>query len=231
MQADAPVITVDGPSGTGKGTLCSRISRWLNWNLLDSGALYRILAMLAQRENIPVSDAAGVAALAQDLDVQFAAVDGDEPVKVILDGEDIGLRIRHEDCGNAASSLAEHGIVREAILGWQRSFQRLPGLVADGRDMGTVVFPGAELKVFLTANPHERAKRRYKQLNVKGINVKFDDLMGTITERDERDKLRIHSPLKPAGDAVLIDTSDRGRDDVYTQVRAIIEKRLPAVHN
>lgn len=227
MQADAPVITVDGPSGTGKGTLCSRISRWLDWNLLDSGALYRILALLAQQENIPVSDAAGVAALAQDLDVQFAAVEGDEAVKVILDGKDVGPLIRHEDCGNAASGLAEHGIVRQAILGWQRSFQRLPGLVADGRDMGTVVFPDAELKVFLTANPHERAKRRYKQLNVKGISVKFSNLVGSIAERDERDKQRIHSPLKPADGAVVIDTSYRGRDDVYTQVRALIEKRFP----
>ena len=226
MQIEAPVITVDGPSGTGKGTLCSRLSRWLNWNLLDSGALYRILALLALQERIPVSDAAGVAALAHNLDVRFISAEDDEPVKVILNGKGVGSRIRQEDCGSAASSLAEHGVVRKAILGWQRSFQQPPGLVADGRDMGTVVFPDAELKVFLTANPHERAKRRYKQLNVKGINVKFDDLVGSIAERDERDKQRIHSPLKPATGAVVIDTSDSGRDDVFTQVAAIIKERF-----
>ena len=124
--AAPPIITVDGPSGTGKGTLCSRISRWLNWNLLDSGALYRILALLAQRENIAVADAAGVAALAQGLSVQFISADGDEPVQVVLNGEDVGLRIRREDCGNAASTLAAHGVVRESILGWQRDFQRPP---------------------------------------------------------------------------------------------------------
>ncbi len=227
----SPVITVDGPSGSGKGTLCNRISRWLNWNLLDSGALYRILALLAQRENIPVSDGVGVAALAHDLDVQFRSAEGDEPVIVLLNGDDVSPQIRQEDCGSAASSLAAHSVVREAILGWQRSFQRPPGLVADGRDMGTVVFPNAELKVFLLANPHERAKRRYKQLNAKGINVKFPQLVGSIAERDERDKQRIHSPLKPADGAVVIDTSDRGRDDVFAQVAAIIEKRfgLPAM--
>ena len=222
----APVITVDGPSGTGKGTLCSRLSHWLNWNLLDSGALYRILALLAQRENIPVADAAGVAGLARDLDVQFISAEGDEAVTVILNGEDVSYRIRQEDCGSAASSLAAHGEVRAAILGWQRSFQRPPGLVADGRDMGTVVFPDAEFKVFLTANPHERAKRRYKQLNAKGIDVKFSHLVGSIAERDKRDKQRILSPLKPADNAVVIDTSDSGRDDVFAQVAEIIEKRF-----
>ena len=221
-----PVITVDGPSGTGKGTLCSRISRRLNWNLLDSGALYRILALLAQRKNIAVSDAAGVAALAQGIDVQFISVDGDEPVQVIMNGEDVGARIRREDCGNAASTLAAHGLVREAILGWQRDFQRPPGLVADGRDMGTVVFPAAELKVFLTANPLERAKRRYKQLNAKGINVRFSQLEGSIAERDKRDKQRILSPLKPADDAVVIDTSGKGRDDVFAQVAEMIGDRF-----
>ena len=168
---NAPVITVDGPSGTGKGTLCSRISRWLGWRLLDSGALYRILALLAQRENIPVTEVAKVAGLvaARRPEVQFISAEGDEPVTVILDGTDVGALIRREDCGSSASSLAAHGTVREALLEWQRSFQRPPGLVADGRDMGTVVFPDAELKVFLTANPRVRAKRRYKQLKEKGF--------------------------------------------------------------
>ena len=224
--ADPPVITVDEPSGTGKGTLCSRISRWLHWNLLDSGALYRILALLAQRENIAVSDAAGVAGLARGLDVQFIAATGNDSIKVILNGMDVGAQIRREDCGNAASSLAEHAEVREAILGWQRSFQRPPGLVADGRDMGTVVFPAAELKVFLTASPQERAKRRYKQLNAKGIDVNFSQLMVDIAERDNRDKQRILSPLKPAEGAVVIDTSACEIEDVFAQVATLIKRRF-----
>jgi len=234
MMTNAPVITVDGPSGTGKGTLCSRISRWLGWNLLDSGALYRILALLAQRENIPVTEVAKVAGLvaARRPEVQFISAEGDEPVTVILDGTDVGALIRREDCGSAASSVAAHGTVREALLEWQRSFQRPPGLVADGRDMGTVVFPDAELKVFLTANPRVRAKRRYKQLKEKGIYVSFDYLVESIAERDRRDTQRILSPLKPADGAVEIDTSGSGRDDVFGQVAEIIRKRfdLSAVH-
>ena len=222
-----PVITVDGPSGTGKGTLCSRISRWLGWNLLDSGALYRILALLGQRANLPMTDAAGVAALVRERfpDVRFICADGNGPVSVILDGVDVAPRIRLEDCGNAASSLAAHGVVRQSILAWQRSFQRPPGLVADGRDMGTVVFPDAELKVFLTANPRERAKRRYNQLNAKGIDVRLADLVEAIAERDRRDTRRRLSPLKPAADAVVIDTSGSGRDEVFEQVAEIISKR------
>ena len=223
----SPVITVDGPSGTGKGTLCSRISHWLGWNLLDSGALYRILALLAQRANVPVTDAGGVAALVRERfpQVRFTCTDEDEPVAVIMDGVDVGARLRPEDCGNAASALAAHGVVRAAILAWQRSFQRPPGLVADGRDMGTVVFPDAELKVFLTANPGQRAKRRYKQLKAKGIDVRLHDLVEAIAERDRRDTQRRHSPLKPAEDAVIIDTSACERDEVFAQVAEIISKQ------
>ena len=226
--AEPPVITVDGPSGTGKGTLCNRISRWLGWNLLDSGALYRILALLAQRHDIPVTEAARVADLVRERlpDVRFISAGEDEPVTVILDGSDAGSLIRQEQCGSAASSLAAHGTVRKAILEWQRSFRRPPGLVADGRDMGTVVFPDAELKVFLTANPQARAKRRYKQLKEKGIHVKFSGLVKSIAERDRRDTQRILSPLKPAEGAVEIDTSASGRDDVFGQVAGIIRKRF-----
>ena len=228
MQADAPVITVDGPSGTGKGTLCCRISRWLGWNLLDSGALYRILALLAQREQVPVAEAARVAGLVRDRlpEVRFICAAGDDPVTVIMDGADVGALIRQEQCGSAASSLAAHGAVREAILEWQRSFRRPPGLVADGRDMGTVVFPDAKLKVFLTANPRERAKRRYKQLKEKGIYVSFEKLVESIAERDRRDTQRILSPLKPADGAIEIDTSASGRDDVFGQVAELVGKRF-----
>ena len=227
MQVKPPVITVDGPSGTGKGTLCSQVSRWLQWNLLDSGALYRILALLAQRENIDVSNAVEVAGLARaELDVQFVAVAGEPSIKVTLDGADIDAQIRKEDCGNAASQLGGYVEVREAILGWQRSFQRPPGLVADGRDMGTVVFPAAELKIFLTASPEERAKRRYKQLNVKGIDVSFQNLLTEMAERDNRDKQRNISPLRPAEDAIVIDTSASGIEDVFAQVSALIKQRF-----
>ena len=234
MQPNAPVITVDGPSGTGKGTLCGRISRWLGWNLLDSGALYRILALLAQRSGIPVAEAARVADLVRDRlpDVRFLSAGEDEPVTVILDGADIGPVIRQENCGSDASTLAAHGTIREAILDWQRRFRRAPGLVADGRDMGTVVFPDAEIKVFLTANPQARAKRRYKQLREKGIYVKFSDLVGSIAERDRRDTERVLSPLRAADGAVEIDTSASGRDDVFGQVAEIVRERfgIPTDH-
>lgn len=228
MRASSPVITVDGPSGTGKGTLCSRISRWLQWNVLDSGALYRILALLAQRERIDISNVAEVVGLAEGLDVEFIAATGDIPVKVTLNGRGIDAQIRTEDCGGAASNLARYAEVRDAILGWQRSFQRPPGLVADGRDMGTVVFPGAELKIFLTASPGERAKRRYKQLNVKGIDVNLRDLSAEIDERDSRDRQRSVSPLKPAEDAVVIDTSASGIEDVFARVSVLIKQRFEA---
>ena len=228
MPAEAPVITVDGPGGTGKGTLCSRISRWLGWNLLDSGALYRILALLAQRDNVPVAEPARVAELVRERlpEVRFRCAEGDEPVKVILDGSDVGALVRQEKCGSAASNLAAHGAVREALLPWQRSFKRPPGLVADGRDMGNVVFPGAELKVFLTADLQERAKRRYKQLKEEGVHVSFHSLVEAIAERDRRDTQRRLSPLKPADGAVEIDTSGSGSDEVFEQAAEIIRKRF-----
>ncbi len=227
MKDNAPVITIDGPSGAGKGALCNRLSRRLGWNLLDSGALYRILALLGQRAGLPVTAADGVAALLRERfpQVQFISAGAHEPVSVSLDGVNVGARIRREDCGNAASALAAHGVVRASILAWQRSFQRPPGLVTDGRDMGTVVFPEAELKIFLTANPQERAKRRYNQLSAKGIDVNLGDLAEVIAERDRRDTRRHLSPLRPAADAVIVDTSGSGKDEVFARVLQIVSNR------
>lgn len=221
-----PVITIDGPSATGKGALCSSLSRWLGWNLLDSGALYRILASLARQEGVALTDAEGVAALVGALNVSFVAQPEDEPVNVILDGADVSMAIRSEDCGSDASILARHARVRELVLGWQRSFRRAPGLVTDGRDMGTIVFPDAELKLFLTASPQERAKRRYKQLNAKGIDVKLARLVEEIARRDTRDWQRAVAPLKPASDAVIIDTSASRLEAVFDQVAALVQERL-----
>ncbi len=229
MSAAAPVITVDGPGGTGKGTLCNRLGLWLRWSVLDSGALYRILALRAQQENIAVADAAGVAGLARDLDVRFVAGAGDDGIQVLLNGADVSARIRREDCGNAASHLAAHGQVRAAMLQRQRDFRRPPGLVADGRDMGTVVFPDADLKLFLTASPEERAKRRHKQLKSKKIDVSFARVMADISARDERDEQRALSPLKPAADAVIIDTSTRNAAQVFAQAVATAAGRFPGV--
>lgn len=228
MSAAAPVITVDGPGGTGKGTLCNRLGRRLRWGVLDSGALYRILALRARQENIAVADADGVAGLARDLDVRFVAgaCAGADEIQVLLNGEDVSARIRQEDCGNAASHLAGHGEVRAAMLQRQRDFQRPPGLVADGRDMGTVVFPDAELKIFLTASPRERARRRHNQLKSKKIDVSFARVIADINARDERDEQRALSPLKPAADAVIIDTSTRAAAQVFAQAAAMAAERF-----
>ncbi len=222
----APVITIDGPGGSGKGTLCSQLGSWLQWHVLDSGALYRILVLLAQRTRLSTSNAAEIATLVAGLDVKFIASGQDNSVKVLLDGEDIADQIRTEQCASAASSLARSPPVREAILDWQRRFQQPPGLIADGRDMGTVVFPDAELKIFLTARPEERVKRRYKQLNVKGIDVSFHNLSADIAERDKRDERRAVSPLKAAADAIVIDTSASGIEDVFMQVSTLIKQHF-----
>jgi cytidylate kinase len=197
--ATAPVIAIDGPSASGKGTIASRVARELGFHYLESGALYRLLALLSLREGS--MDEKQLANLAQHMDVEFA---GGE---VLLEDEDVSDKIRSEPCGVRASEVARLPAVRAALLERQRAFRRPPGLVADGRDMGTVVFPGAALKIFLTATPAVRAERRYKQLKEKGIDANLRALSRDLEERDERDRKRTVSPLVPAADSQVLDSS------------------------
>lgn len=192
MPQMAPVMTIDGPSGAGKGTLCQRLAEKLGWHLLDSGAIYRVLSLAALHHDVELDSEASLVPLAANLDVQFQ-VEGDL-VKVILEGEDVSRTIRTEEVGNAASKIAAFPRVREALLRRQRAFRQAPGLIADGRDMGTVVFPEAEVKIFLDASAEERAQRRYKQLQDKGFDVNFERLLTEIRERDDRDRNRATAP-------------------------------------
>ena len=224
MSTDAPVITVDGPSGAGKGTLCMLLAEKLGWNLLDSGAIYRVLALAALHHGVDEASEDALVPLAAHLDVQFLA-EGDL-VKVILEGEDVSHTLRTEEVGNAASKIAALPRVREALLRRQRAFQAMPGLVADGRDMGTVVFPNAKVKIFLDASAHERANRRMNQLQMKGIDAKFDNLLSEIQERDDRDRNRAVAPLRPADDALMLDSTELSIEEVTKQAIAYIEQTL-----
>jgi CMP/dCMP kinase len=216
----APVIAIDGPSGSGKGTIARRIRAWLGWHLLDSGALYRLVAWSALEQGVPLDDAGLLQTIARDLPVRF--VDSAEDTHALLAGRDVSDAIRTERCGAAASEVAAWPEVRAALLSRQRAFQVPPGLVADGRDMGTVVFPAAELKIFLTASPDERARRRHNQLKEKGLSVNLAQLLGDIVERDRRDQQRAVAPLKPAADAILLDTTQRDVASVEEEVRRLV---------
>jgi cytidylate kinase len=212
-----PVIAIDGPSGSGKGTIARRIANELGWHLLDSGALYRLVALAAQKQGIVLSDADVLSSLAANLVVRFDSDEtGEELIR--LDGEDVTRQIRTERCGTGASAVAALQPVRDALLGLQRELRKAPGLVADGRDMGTHVFADAGLKVFLTATPEERAKRRHKQLNDKGIDVNLAALSRDIEERDRRDSERSVAPLRPAADARILDSSGKSIEDVVRTV-------------
>jgi cytidylate kinase len=196
-----PVIAIDGPSASGKGTVAQLVAQALGFHYLDSGALYRLLALAAGRRGVPFDDEDGLASLAGKLDIRF------EGSEVWLDGERVGEAIRTEECGNGASHIAAYPRVRAALLDLQRAFHKAPGLVADGRDMGSVVFPGAMLKIFLTASAEVRADRRYKQLMGKGMHANIKQILHDIRQRDERDSARSVAPLQKGADASLLDTS------------------------
>ena len=224
MPSQSPVITVDGPSGAGKGTLCMLLADKLGFHLLDSGAIYRVLALAAIHHGVDTESEDALVPLATHLDVQVIA-EGDL-VKVILEGEDVSGELRKEETGMAASKVAALPRVREALLRRQRAFSAAPGLVADGRDMGTVVFVEAEAKIFLDASAEERANRRLKQLQQKGLDVKFDDLLSEIQERDDRDRNRPVAPLRPAEDALVLDSTSMNIEQVVEKALHYIESKL-----
>jgi cytidylate kinase len=211
-----PVVAIDGPSGSGKGTVSRRLAADLRWHFLDSGALYRLVALAAERRGVALDDSAALASLAASLPVSFGPAEGEQ---VFFGAEEVGEVLRSEKCGSAASQVARLPVVRRALLERQRAFARAPGLVADGRDMGTVVFPDAVLKVFLTASPEERAHRRHKQLNEKGIDVSLPDLSREIAERDRRDASRSVAPLRPAEGARIVDSTGLTVEEVVARLK------------
>lgn len=210
----SPVITIDGPSGSGKGTICKLLAAKLGWNLLDSGALYRLTALSAKHHGVEMDNQDELQVLAAHLDVQFIVQEGEEELQVVLEGESVTQELRLEETGAMASIVAAIPSVRAALLDRQREFSDSPGLIADGRDMGTVVFPGAQLKVFLDASVDERANRRYKQLINKGLNASLEEVLVDLKKRDDRDTLRSIAPLKPAEHAIVLDSTDLSIDQV-----------------
>ena len=222
MSKTVPVLTIDGPSGSGKGTISRLVATRIGWHYLDSGALYRAVGLAAAWEQVDLSDEEAVAACAARADIHFEnQADGGEP-HVIVNGKDATHQLRMETAGAAASAIAALPAVRAALVDLQRGFRRSPGLVADGRDMGTVIFPDAPFKVFLTASAAERAQRRYKQLKAKGLSVTLAALLHEIEARDARDAARVVAPLKPAADAVTIDTTGMPVQTVVSRVLALV---------
>lgn len=217
---DIPVLTIDGPSGSGKGTVAQLMAKDLGWHYLDSGALYRVLAQASIKHGVELADESSISALAKKLDVVFLLKNAE--LEVLLEGRNVTTLIRSEQAGNAASKVAALPLVRSALLERQRDFRQLPGLVTDGRDMGTVVFPDASYKIFLNASAEVRAQRRHKQLKEIGIESNIPDLIDEISERDERDRKRTVAPLRPATDAIQLDSTSLGIENVFDRVSAIL---------
>ena len=215
---NAPVVTIDGPSGSGKGTVAALLAKELGWHLLDSGALYRLTALAAMNHGVDFGDEPSLEVLAGHLDVQFEPGQDGEDLTIILEGEKVGANMRTEEVGARASRVAALPKVRAALLNRQRDFAQAPGLVADGRDMGTVVFPAASFKVYLTASAEERAKRRQNQLHLKGIDASFDQLLADIQARDERDMNREVAPLRPAEGALQLDSTLLTIQEVFSRI-------------
>ncbi|WP_374604649.1 (d)CMP kinase [Arenimonas sp.] len=220
-----PVLTIDGPSGSGKGTISRAVADRLGWHYLDSGAIYRAVGLAAAWENVDLSDPEAVAHCAARTEIRFETAESGE-LHVIVNGKDGTRQLRMETAGAAASAIAAHPPVRAALVDLQHRFRRLPGLVADGRDMGTVIFPDAAYKVFLTASAEERAKRRHKQLKEKGVSVNLDSLLHEIAARDERDAGRAVAPLKPADDAVVVDSTGTPITEVIERVLSVLPEKL-----
>ena len=215
-----PVLTIDGPSGAGKGTASRSIAKMLGWHYLDSGAIYRALAVAVGRSDIPAGEISQIAEIALNMNLEFKCGDS---LQVYLEGKDISFDTQTEECGKIASQIASIPEIRRALLEKQRRFRKVPGLVADGRDMGTVVFPDAQHKIFLTAKPATRARRRYNQLKEKGVSVNLNDIINDLEERDRRDIERPNSPLRKAEGALLIDSTDLTIDEVIAEGLSFIE--------
>lgn len=227
MSSIIPIITVDGPSGCGKGTLSVFLAKELGWHLLDSGALYRVLSLAAKLHAVTLDNHSALEVLGQHLDVCFEFDESTNVIQVVLEGQDITQEIRTESCGSDASKIAAIPGVRKALFERQRTFLEPPGLIADGRDMGTVIFPEAQLKLFLDADPAIRAKRRFNQLQGMGVNANLDDLFLEINQRDIRDRQRSISPLVPAEDAIIIDSSNLSIEEVVVQSMALVGRVFP----
>ena len=227
MSNRIPVIAIDGPSGSGKGVITHRLAKHLGFHILDSGALYRLIGLAARMNDVELDAEPELARLAADLSIEFEPTDdAEEPIRILLDGQDVTLKIRSDEAGSDASRVSPYPRVRGAIRKLQRDCIRPPGLIADGRDMGTVVFTDADVKIYLTASAEARAKRRYKQLKGKDINVNVADLFLSIQQRDERDMNREVAPLKAAEDAIIVDSTEMSTDEVFARVLEIVIENI-----